>query len=85
MSTAPSDISRQGTAGRRLLDQIADVLDPIAARHQGESPQVLRPILAQAWREAFRTELREPALSRCAAALATKRHWSLALWTHDWP
>jgi hypothetical protein len=78
-------IAGPGAAGRRLLDHIAGVLDPIAAEHHGKSPQVLRPILASAWREAFRSELREPTLSRCAAAMASGRHWSLALWGHDWP
>lgn len=74
----------RGVGGQRLLEQMAVVLDPLAEQYQGDDPRVLRPVLAAAWRSAFRTELREPALSRCAAAISTGQPWQLALWSTDW-
>lgn len=77
--------SGAGVAQRRLLDHFAAALDPIIAEHSGKSALELKPILRQAWREAFNTELREPVLSRCAAAIATNVPWALALWSTEWP
>jgi hypothetical protein len=77
-------VACQGVAGRRLLDQIGEVLDPLARQHRGANAHALRPVLAEAWRRAFRAELPEPALSRCAAAIGTGQPWQLALWSNDW-
>jgi hypothetical protein len=66
-------------ATTRLLKQIGGVLDPIAENLAGSTAQALIPVIQQAWRAEFRTELGEPTLSRCAAALAAKRHWSCAM------
>jgi len=67
------------------MEHFAAVLDPIAAEHSGKPARELKPILRQAWRDTFNVELREPALSRCAAAIATNVPWALALWSTDWP
>jgi hypothetical protein len=78
-------VAGQGIAGQRLLDQIGAVLDPLADQYRGADPVALRPVLARAWGTAFHTELREPALSRAAAAIATGQPWQWALWSNDWP
>jgi hypothetical protein len=76
-------IACQGPAGRRLMEQVGGVLDPLARKHLGTDPRTLRPIISRRWREAFRAELPEPALSRCAAAISAGRPWQLALWSND--
>jgi hypothetical protein len=73
----------QGVGGQRLLEQMAEVLDPLAEQYRGDNPHRLRPVLARAWSSAFHTELPEPALSRCAAAIGTGQPWQLALWSND--
>lgn len=83
--TASATPSGYGVAQRRLLDHFAEALDPIVAEHAGKSALELKPILRQAWRDTFNVELREPALSRCAAAIATDLPWTLALWSTEWP
>jgi hypothetical protein len=80
-----SPIACQGPAGSRLLEQLAIVLDPIADHYGGDRPQIIRPIVAQAWHDAFGTDLSEPTLSRCTAAMASGQSWTLALWSNDWP
>ena len=82
--TATAAVAKE-TATTRLLRQIGGVLDPIAEKHAGSTAQALLPIIQEAWRTEFRTELQEPTLSRCAAALAAKRHWSCAIWGTDGP
>jgi hypothetical protein len=76
-------LSNRGVGGDRLLEQMAAVLDPLAANHRGDTARVLRPVVAQAWLTAFHTELPEPVLSRCAAAISTGQPWQLALWSND--
>jgi hypothetical protein len=76
-------IAWQGVAGRRLMAQMAATLDPIAALHAGEPVVELTAVIEQAWYNSFRTQLREPTLSRCAAAIAQGRPWQLALWSND--
>ncbi|HEY2206360.1 MAG TPA: hypothetical protein VGH99_17980 [Pseudonocardia sp.] len=76
-------IACQGAGGRRLLAQIGTVLDPPAHRYAGQDTATVRPALSHAWREAFGTELSEPSLSRCVAAIATDHPWQLALWSND--
>jgi hypothetical protein len=75
--------ARHGIGERRLLDQLGAVLDPLAAKHQGDHPRALRPVLAQAWRTAFGVGLPEPALSRCVTAISAGQSWQLALWSHE--
>jgi hypothetical protein len=82
---ALATVSGRGVAQRRLLEHFAAALDPIIAEHSGKSALELKPILRQAWRDSFNVELREPVLSRCAAAIATDVPWSLALWSMEWP
>ncbi|HTK66896.1 MAG TPA: hypothetical protein VL595_31270 [Pseudonocardia sp.] len=77
--------SSHGVAQRRLLEHFAEALDPIAAEHSGKTALELKPILRQAWRDNFDIELREPVLSRCAAAIATRTPWAFALWSTEWP
>ncbi len=73
-----------GVGQQRLLDQIGEVLDPVARAHYGHDPRMVAADLAEAWRAAFGTELPEPALSRCAGAVITGQPWQLALWSDDW-
>lgn len=75
----------QGVAGLRLMDQMAEALEPIAVAHGGEPIKVLKPMIESAWYELFQTPLREPALSRCAAAIALDHPWQLALWSNEGP
>jgi hypothetical protein len=77
-----------GTAGlglgeRRLLAQMAAVLDPLAARYSGQPVQLIRTALHRAWREEFATDLAEPTLTRCAQTIAHGHCWVLALWSTD--
>lgn len=74
----------QGVGGRRLLEQIGAVLDPLAVAHRGDKPAALRPVLADCWHSAFGVQLPEPVLSRCTAAISTGQPWQLALWSNDW-
>jgi hypothetical protein len=76
-------IACQGTAGRRLMDQVGAVLDPLTRKYRYTAPHTLRPVIRRAWREAFRVELPEPALSRCVAAISKGQPWQLALWSND--
>ncbi len=77
-------VACQGVGGQRLLEQIGSVLDPLAREHRGGTPDTVRPLIASAWRTAFRAELPEPALSRCTAAIGSGQPWQLALWSNDW-
>ena len=72
-----------GIGSRRLLAQMAAVLDPFAARHSGQPAQLIEPDLRRAWREEFAAELPEPTLSRCARAIAHGQPWPAALWSED--
>jgi hypothetical protein len=73
-----------GIGTRRLLAQMAAVLDPFVAEHGGEPTQLIRPDLRRAWRDEFAAELPEPALSRCAQAISDGHPWPLALWSDDY-
>lgn len=77
-------IACQGVGGRRLLDQIGTVLDPIAADYRGVHGRELRRVLDEAWQTRFHAQLPEPALSRCVAAIRDGQPWQLALWSNDW-
>jgi hypothetical protein len=81
LTTMPS----LGLAQTRLLEQMAKALDPLAALYGGTPPWKIKPLIEQAWSEAFGTDLQEPALSRCAAAISARRPWLLALWNNDGP
>ncbi|HEY2203682.1 MAG TPA: hypothetical protein VGH99_04285 [Pseudonocardia sp.] len=73
-------LPRNGIGGQRLLDQMAAVLDPIAAGHSGEPAHLVRSALGRAWREAFGTALPEITLDRCARAIEERRSWEPVLW-----
>jgi demethylmenaquinone methyltransferase/2-methoxy-6-polyprenyl-1,4-benzoquinol methylase len=64
----------------RLLRQVAAVLDPLAASVRGTPTELVRPLLARAWQEAFNTELADPLLTDCATALSTGRPWRKVVW-----
>jgi hypothetical protein len=81
LTTMPS----LGLAQTRLLEQMAKALDPLAALYGGTPPLKIKPLIEQAWCETFGTDLQEPALSRCAAAISARRPWLLALWNNDGP
>jgi hypothetical protein len=74
-----------GLAQTRLLEQMAAALDPLAALCGGMPPLKIKPLIERAWSETFGVDLREPALSRCAAAISARRPWLLALWNNDGP
>lgn len=76
-------IPYRGIGERRLLDQMAAVLEPFVARYGGQPAQLIGPELGRAWRDEFATDLAEPTLSRCAQAIAHGRPWSQALWCDD--
>ena len=76
---APAPDPGRGSTQRTLLEHFAAALDPITAEHSGKTALELIPILRQAWRDTFNLELREPTLSRCAAAIAADVPWTLAL------
>ncbi|HEY1971732.1 MAG TPA: hypothetical protein VGH89_27500 [Pseudonocardia sp.] len=63
-----------------LYRRIATVVEPLASQYAGQPASVTRPLLRSAWRRAFNAELREPVLSRCAAAIHDRTPWSWAFW-----
>ena len=73
-----------GLGERRLLAQMAAVLDPFVARYGGQPVQLIRTALRRAWREEFFTDLAEPTLTRCAQTIAHGHSWVLALWSTDY-
>jgi hypothetical protein len=81
LTTVPS----LGLPQTRLLEEMAKALDPLAALYGGSPPLMIKPRIEQAWSEAFGVDLREPALTRCAAAISARRPWLLALWNNDGP
>jgi hypothetical protein len=76
-------VADQSIAGRRLLAQMAAVLEPLASQYVGAKEATVRPALCQAWRTAFATDLPEPAQSRCVAAITAGHPWQFALWSND--
>jgi len=64
---------------------MAKVLDPLAVLYGGSPALKIKPLIARAWSEAFGVDLREPSLSRCAAAISAKQPWLFALWGNDGP
>jgi len=85
MRARPTIVPCQGSAGVRLLDQIGKVLEPLVVVYGGACALEVKPAVQRAWTEAFGVPLREPMLSRLAAAIARKQPWVLALWSNDWP
>lgn len=76
-------IADRGIAGRRLLEQMAAVLDPLAYQYRGATEATVRPAVRQAWHIAFGTDLPEPTQSRCIAAIIAGYPWQIALWSND--
>lgn len=72
-----------GIGERRLLAQMATVLEPLAGRYLGAQEAAVRPALSRAWWAEFGTDLPEPTRSRCVAAIATGRPWQSAVWPED--
>jgi hypothetical protein len=79
----PPLIACRGVGERRLLGQMATVLDPLAAQYRGATEATVRPALRQAWYTAFGTHLPEPTQSRCIAAITAGHPWQIALWSND--
>ncbi len=79
----PTVIADRGIAGRRLLEQMAAVLDPLAGQYLGAPEATVRPAVCQAWHNAFGTHLPEPTQSRCIAAIISGYPWQIALWSTD--
>lgn len=73
-----------GVAGPNLFTAMAAVLDPLVTGHGGQPAEVITPMLAQAWRQAFATELPEPVLTRCARAVAERTPWTEELFPDGW-
>jgi hypothetical protein len=73
-----------GLGERRLLAQMAAVLDPFATRYARQPAQLIKAALRRAWREEFATELADPVLTRCAQTIALGHPWVLALWSNDY-
>jgi hypothetical protein len=76
-------IGCDSTGERRLLAQMARVLEPLTARYLGAEAATVRPALCQAWYTAFGTDIPEPTQSRCIAAITAGHPWQLALWSND--
>jgi hypothetical protein len=74
---------RGGIGKRRLLAQMAAVLEPLARRYAGAQEAAIRPALCRAWRDEFGTDLPEPTRGRCVTAIASGRSWQSALWSDD--
>jgi len=75
--------SDHGLAWQDVVDAaVTAVVEPVAQRCAGWEPQSLKPILRREWRDAFRCELTDPALTWCADAIHDGTSWRAALWGH---
>lgn len=70
----------RGVGARRLLDQMAEVIGPVAVRFSGAEPESAEVALHRAWREAFGRPMPASVASRCAAAISEGRPWQPVLW-----
>ncbi|MFC5996515.1 hypothetical protein ACFQE5_20115 [Pseudonocardia hispaniensis] len=63
-----------------IARQVAEVVDPLAARYRGWPEPTIRRILQRSWRQAFGAPLEGPVLDWCAQAIETGRPWQRAMW-----